>query len=177
MHGFGCECDVNHPIDSTDSDEPSGGESDLAYDCNQSQEGNNVDTSPEVVIFVTQQCLKYPRLTGRAVVQLIIEKGNDEVGGEPRKMAFRHMLLIYSNPNPPQHWRVNKQGTLLAGFLFVCGLIQSSSPNKLIITGETFSVPSYILLSAIELFLLVRRAMDFVLNKIDKHLDHHMGFD
>ncbi|KAK8549138.1 hypothetical protein V6N12_062036 [Hibiscus sabdariffa] len=232
------ECDVNHPIDSTDSDEPSGGESDLAYDCpsfiptplhaSLARPPNNTpfilliaikarketmeewrgfgasgngeislldlncqqmdphgvlvgtglmsydwnhadtrtieafDTSPEVVIFVTQQCLKYPRLTGRAVVQLIIEKGNDEVGGEPRKMAFSTPLLmlgciassfLYTQiqilPSTG-----DKQGTLLAGFLFVCGLIQSSSPNKLIITGETFSVPSYILLSAIELFLV-----------------------
>ncbi|KAK8628417.1 hypothetical protein V6N13_064124 [Hibiscus sabdariffa] len=28
------------------------------------------------------------RLTGRAVVELTIEKGDDEVGGEPRKTAF-----------------------------------------------------------------------------------------
>ncbi|KAK8549128.1 hypothetical protein V6N12_062026 [Hibiscus sabdariffa] len=31
------------------------------------------------------------RLTGRAVVQLTIEKGDDEVGGEPRKMTFRYV--------------------------------------------------------------------------------------
>ncbi|KAK8628423.1 hypothetical protein V6N13_064130 [Hibiscus sabdariffa] len=31
------------------------------------------------------------RLTGRAVVKLTIEKGDDDVGGEPRKTAFRYV--------------------------------------------------------------------------------------
>ncbi|KAK9007036.1 hypothetical protein V6N11_019364 [Hibiscus sabdariffa] len=33
----------------------------------------------------------YYKLTGRAVVELTIKKGDDEVGGEPRKTAFRYV--------------------------------------------------------------------------------------
>ncbi|KAK8484026.1 hypothetical protein V6N12_003701 [Hibiscus sabdariffa] len=42
----------------------------------------------------------YYKLTGRAVVELTIKKGDDEVGGEPRKTAFSPLSVAADNHFP-----------------------------------------------------------------------------
>ncbi|KAK8633466.1 hypothetical protein V6N13_014311 [Hibiscus sabdariffa] len=60
--------------------------------------------APGLSFLLPEQYLKYPRLTGRAVVELTIEKGDGssftpEVGGEPRKTATIQVVLDgYSAP-------------------------------------------------------------------------------
>ncbi|KAL4377578.1 hypothetical protein GQ457_02G032510 [Hibiscus cannabinus] len=55
------------------------------------------NVEPQLALITTPKVefLQYNgRLTGRAVVQLTIEKGDDEVGGEPRKTAFSPLSAI-----------------------------------------------------------------------------------
>ncbi|XWS27964.1 hypothetical protein CRYUN_Cryun25bG0025400 [Craigia yunnanensis] len=60
--------------------------------------------APGLSFLLPEQYLKYPRLTGRAVVELSIEKGDGssfspEAGGEPRKKATIQVVLDgYSAP-------------------------------------------------------------------------------
>ncbi|KAG5546313.1 hypothetical protein RHGRI_018476 [Rhododendron griersonianum] len=60
--------------------------------------------APGLSFLLPQQYLKYPRLTGRGIVELVIEKGDGatfspEAGGEPRKTATIQVVLDgYSAP-------------------------------------------------------------------------------
>ncbi|XVF78125.1 hypothetical protein PTKIN_Ptkin14bG0104200 [Pterospermum kingtungense] len=60
--------------------------------------------APGLSFLLPEQYLKYPRLTGRAIVELTIEKGDGssfspEAGGEPRKTATIQVVLDgYSAP-------------------------------------------------------------------------------